>query len=885
MFRSTKSKVFAASSRPKAQASPPKRNPSKSELREVLPTRDLQRSLANFFHGLGTDYKKYSLKLSDLPLNDDQIIGKIKDKSILEVMEVRNPLHRAVMTEILVNDLGNIDTSWSFPNLSSIFGLSGSMKLSPSFPKAGLTLSAIDRFISKCGGKEALAGLSTTEVNRQAQKPLTYYRQSSYCDMAKAAGDSGVKPAVVFISHAWKYIFLDVVEALQYHFRDEPDAVIWFDLFSNNQHSAPDLDFHWWSYTFKSAIKEFGRTVMVMAPWSNPIPLTRAWCLFEVYCTVETKSRFEVAMSSAEHFSFIHDVSTSYAVVDQMIGDVDVRKSNASNPEDKIKIFDAVRNTMGFDGVNSTVLNVMRSWVVGTLETAMQDEKGELEQARLQCTLGWLLRKQGLYDRALPLSLSSLVTKVEKLEEDHPDTLTSMNSLAVLYKSKKDYDSALPLYLWCLHMRKQKLGEDHPDTLDTMNNLAGLYKSKKDYDSALPLYQQCLKLRMKTLGEDHLDTITTMNNLAAFYKSKGDYTSALPLYQQCLAMREEKLGQDHPDTLTSVNNLAALYYSKKDYASALPLYVKCLEMQKEKLGEDHPDTLTSMNNLGALYYSKKDYAHALPLYLQCLEMREHKLGQDHPDTLETMNNLAGLYKSAAQDLEERKRKLEETRTNPMVKIQEKKSEKQFDIAVSLFLKCLDMRKGKLKRDSIDNIALYQHSLKLKTDKYGLNHPDTLSAMTDLASLYKSKGDYDSAQRLYRHCLKIRKSKLGPDHPNTLSSMNDLAGVYESMGDFNSALPLYQERLEVQKEKLGRDHPDTLTSMSNLANTYHSKKDYDPALSLYLQCLRIGEEKLGQDHSDKLDNMNNLAHSSASLENLLSTLRDSVKKTMQIMGDL
>eukprot|EP01042_Synura_sphagnicola_P000244 gene244-252_t len=703
--------------------------------------------------------------------------------------------------------------------------------------------------------------------------------------MIKAAGDSDVKPAVVFISHAWKYIFLDVVEALQNHFRDEPDAVIWFDLFSNNQHLAPNLDFHWWGYTFKSAIAEFGRTVMVMAPWSNPIPLTRAWCLFEVYCTVETKSRFEVAMSSAEHFGFIHDVSTSYAVVDQMIGDVDVRRSKASNPEDKMKIFDAVRTTVGFDRVNSTVLNVMRSWVVGTLETAMKDEQGELEQARLQCTLGWILRKQGQYDRALPLSLSSLVTRVEKLEEDHPDTLTSMNSLAVLYKSKKDYDSALPLYLWCLHMRKQKLGEDHPDTLDTMNNLAGLYKSKKDYDSALSLYLQCLKLRMKTLGEDHLDTITTMNNLAAFYKSKGDYTSALPLYQQCLAIREDKLGQDHPDTLTSVNNLAALYYSKKDYSSALPLYRQCLEMQKEKLGEDHPDTLTSMNNLAALFYSKKDYAQALPLYLKCLEMREKKLGQNHPDTLDTMNNLAGLYKSAGQELEERKRKLEETHTNPTVNIQEKNPTKHFDIAVSLFLRCLDMRKVKVKLESIDNIALYQHSLKLKTEKYGLHHPDTLSAMTELAGMYKSKGEYDSSLRMYRHCLKIRKDKLGPDHPNTLSSMNDLAGVYESMGDFNSALPLYQERLDIQKEKLGRDHPDTLTSMSNLANTYHSKKDYDPALSLYLQCLRIGEEKLGQDHNDKLDTMNNLAHSSASLESLLSTLRESVKTTMRLMGDL
>jgi len=40
-----------------------------------------------------------------------------------------------------------------------------------------------------------------------------------------------------------------------------------------------------------------------------------------------------------------------------------------------------------------------------------------------------------------------------------------------LYDSKGDYDSALPLYLHCVEMRKEKLGQEHPDTLTSMNNL------------------------------------------------------------------------------------------------------------------------------------------------------------------------------------------------------------------------------------------------------------------------------------------------------------------------------------------------------------------------------------------------------------------------------
>ena len=55
-----------------------------------------------------------------------------------------------------------------------------------------------------------------------------------------------------------------------------------FDLFVNNQNIAAELPHTWWSTTFRDSIKHIGCVLLVMAPWSNPIPLTRAWCLYEV---------------------------------------------------------------------------------------------------------------------------------------------------------------------------------------------------------------------------------------------------------------------------------------------------------------------------------------------------------------------------------------------------------------------------------------------------------------------------------------------------------------------------------------------------------------------------------------------------------------------------
>jgi hypothetical protein len=75
---------------------------------------------------------------------------------------------------------------------------------------------------------------------------------------------------------AWNCVFEDVMEAINFHFTEDRETRIWFDLFSNNQHCASAtaaLDFEWWSETFQSAIAQFGHTVLILSPWNDPMPV------------------------------------------------------------------------------------------------------------------------------------------------------------------------------------------------------------------------------------------------------------------------------------------------------------------------------------------------------------------------------------------------------------------------------------------------------------------------------------------------------------------------------------------------------------------------------------------------------------------------------------
>jgi len=431
------------------------------------------------------------------------------------------------------------------------------------FSKQGIRLSyLLNEFVETCGGSKALKGLTTTEVSNKFVKPATEKCQSSYCDMfieqqnQKSEHDdndnvAAVDRATVFISHAWQYDFLHVLSALEDHFKDEPDIIIWIDLFSNNQHKASNLPYEWWQTVFKSAIKELGHTVMVMSPWNDPIPYTRAWCIFEAYCTtLKSDSRFEIAMSAKEHENFIKDaINNPTGMIDTMLSVINAEKSTAFLPQDRDRIFEVIREEVGFSKINSLVFEQLRQWVIGVGEKELKMNQDEKRHPGLLRMLGLLYQGQGNYQTSQPLLEEALEKRKATLGDVHPNTLTSMNNLASLYQDQGKYNAAEPLYVECLEKSKSALGDDHPGTLTSINNLALLYQDQGKYNAAEPLYVECLEKSKATLGDDHPDTLLSMNNLALLYQNQGKYNAAEPLYVECLEKRKATLGDDHPDTL------------------------------------------------------------------------------------------------------------------------------------------------------------------------------------------------------------------------------------------------------------------------------------------------------------------------------------------------
>ena len=111
----------------------------------------------------------------------------------------------------------------------------------------------------------------------------------SYCELLVEQGKGHqVGRARIFVSHAWKYRFADVLTALEAHVArlkaaadyDGREIYLWFDICSVNEHTGVGGGGDSWASTFKAAVGAIAHTCLVLSPWDDPVVLTRSWCLW-----------------------------------------------------------------------------------------------------------------------------------------------------------------------------------------------------------------------------------------------------------------------------------------------------------------------------------------------------------------------------------------------------------------------------------------------------------------------------------------------------------------------------------------------------------------------------------------------------------------------------
>ncbi len=174
---------------------------------------------------------------------------------------------------------------------------------------------------------------------------------------------------------------------------------------------------------------------------------------------------------------------------------------------------------------------------------------------------------------------------------------------------------------------------------------------------------------------------------------------------------------------------------------------------------------------------------------------------------------------------------------------------------------------------------------------GDDHPLTLSAMNELASLLYERGPSDEGEALWREALELgcarggngdtivarvlnnlgqslmKRGKLdearecleqnveiirrtrGPEHPAYATGLANLAILYEAQGRLSDAQAHYEQALASLRRLHGDNHPDVAKALGNLADLYRVQNRFDESERLAREALAVGERFFGPDHGD------------------------------------
>jgi hypothetical protein len=273
--------------------------------------------------------------------------------------------------------------------------------------------------VADAGGRGALAGRSTQWLKHNFVLPATEAARQSYAEVLCArAGEEAqalVGRATAFLSHAYDYRVLDLIDAAEaWELRNPRQGsgahYFYYDLCVVSQHSQSAIvPFDVLRNEFGRSVRGIGRTLFLL-DFDAPISLSRAWCVFEAATALAFGVPFEIIMPPRDAQAFALALETQTDTLVTKTCAIDVERATAREAEDEANIKRLVRESLGgFLSVNQLVTGAMRRWMAGEGSAALralpqpQRAASVLQRvlSRLLADQGDLQGAQGLMEEAL----------------------------------------------------------------------------------------------------------------------------------------------------------------------------------------------------------------------------------------------------------------------------------------------------------------------------------------------------------------------------------------------------------------------------------------------------------------------------------------------------
>lgn len=176
-------------------------------------------------------------------------------------------------------------------------------------------------------------------------------------------------------------------------------------------------------------------------------------------------------------------------------------------------------------------------------KSRIRGSEGLIPLSSLLRRVASFMDEQGQYADSEAMARRSMDICMDLLGKNHPDTLSSMETLELAYVNLARYREAEEIGKRVLDTRTEDLGPEHPDTLRSLQMYILVLSHIGYINKAAKMGRDLLDTQIRVLGPENSDTLTTMNNLASMYTDTGQWDEAVDIASKLLETRTAVLGR------------------------------------------------------------------------------------------------------------------------------------------------------------------------------------------------------------------------------------------------------------------------------------------------------------------------------------------------------
>lgn len=361
--------------------------------------------------------------------------------------------------------------------------------------------------------------------------------------------------------------------------------------------------------------------------------------------------------------------------------------------------------------------------------------------------LGDAFTRQGRPQEGARVELSLIYLLLGMVKDDLTGALVHIGNLANQLRDLAEYQIAVNLMDFVIANWPTSQAETTEKLVELKSILAVTFSRMGRWVDANALFAEIGTHEQQDTVIDSDREAFVLNQQAVNLTRQEKYSAAEKLHRAVLQWREKSLPPNHPQILEALNGLAVTLEKQNKLDEAEALHRRTLEHRQNLFSRGHIAILRSTLNLGVTLKKQGRLADAELLYKEALADYEAFQGPDHDETIRTRMNLAVLYADQSN----------------------------FAIACPMLAACA----------------------KALAVKMGIEHPQTLNAISSWAFCLINIGNLTGARNLFAYILHVRRRVLVNDHAlrQAFEGLSSVRRRYVALG--------YAEKLQRLDDMVGK----------------------------------------------------------------------------------